>query len=258
MSRLVFFLTLWLSVAVGTWIVTASRLLAAEPFETSGNVRWIIYASRQNVDEAIGLARGFGSEFGQPTVISTTNGWYAVATGPLNVPDPVAMKKKLSESWWPPKDTFFSKGQTFVAKVWESPKSPILASASSSEKDPHVASAAGLEVRIAASNSRKVVRVRSGGQDVTSATFDDDGPYNSTGASIARLDGSSAFPQVVAKHYTGGAHCCTVMRVLTFIEGRWKVVNVGEFDSDGPQIEDLNGDGSVELVGKDDSFNYAS
>ena len=47
------------------------------------------------------------------------------------------------------------------------------------------------------------------------------------------------------------------MRVLTFIEGRWKVVNVGEFNSDGPQIEDLNGDGSVELVGKDDSFNYA-
>jgi S1-C subfamily serine protease len=256
MSRLVLTLALWLSVAVGMWVVTTSPSSAAGPFETSSNVRWIIYASRQNIDEAIGLARRFGSEFGQPTVISTTNGWYAIAAGPLSVPDPVAMKKKLSESWWPPTDTFFSKGQTFIAKVWESPKSPILASASSSEKGPHVASAAGLVVRIEASNGRKAVRVRSG-QVVASATFDDDGPYNSTAATIASLDSSSAFPQVVATHYTGGAHCCTDMKVLNFVEGRWEVVNVGEFDSDGPQIEDLNGDGSVELVGKDDSFDYA-
>jgi S1-C subfamily serine protease len=35
------------------------------------------------------------------------------------------------------------------------------------------------------------------------------------------------------------------------------VVDVGEFDSDGPEIEDLNGDGSAELVGKDESFDYA-
>ena len=101
------------------------------------------------------------------------------------------------------------------------------------------------------------MRVRSGGQNVASVAFDDDGPSDSTGASIVRLDSSSAFPQVVATHFTGGAHCCTVMKVLTFIAGRWEVVNVGEFDSGGPQIEDLNGDGSAELVGKDDSFDYA-
>ena len=225
--------------------------------ETSGDVRWIVYASRQNGDEAIGLARRLGWEFGPPTVISTTNGWFAVGAGPLRVPDPIALKKKLSDSWWAPKDAFFSKGQTFIEKVWESPKSPILASASNSEKHPRAASAGGLEVRIESSNGRKVVRVRIVGRDVESTFFDNDGPDNPTAASIARLDGSSAFPQVVATHYTGGAHCCTVMRVLTFIVGRWEVVNVGEFDSGGPQIEDLNGDSSVELVGKDDSFNYA-
>jgi hypothetical protein len=26
---------------------------------------------------------------------------------------------------------------------------------------------------------------------------------------IVRLDGSSPFPQVVVRHFTGGAHCCT-------------------------------------------------
>ena len=254
-KSLIFALALWLSVAVGMSIMTTSPSSAAGRFETSGNVRWIIYASRQNVDEAIGLARRYDLEFGQPTVVSTTNGWYAVVAGPLNVPDSVAMKKNLSESWWPPKDTFFSNGQTFIEKVWVSPTSATLAGASDLEKDPHVASAAGLEVRIEASNSRKVVRVRSGGHDVASVTFHDVGPY--TAASIVRLDTSSVFPQVVAKHFTGGAHCCTVVRVLTFVEGRWEVVNVGEFDSDGPQSEDLNGDGSGELVGKDDSFNYS-
>jgi hypothetical protein len=47
------------------------------------------------------------------------------------------------------------------------------------------------------------------------------------------------------------------MKVVTFANGRWETLNVGEFDSDGPEIEDLNGDGSVELVGNDDSFDYA-
>ena len=92
---------------------------------------------------------------------------------------------------------------------------------------------------------------------MAAATFNDDGPYNSTGASIARLDASSPIPQVVATHFTGGAHCCTIMKVLTLVDGRWETVNVGEFDSEGPQIEDPNGDGAAELVGKDGSFNYA-
>ena len=90
MSGLVYLLALWLLVAVGAWNVGTSSSSAAEPLETFGNIRWIVYASRQNAVEAIGLARRFGSDFGQPTVISTTNGWYAVAAGPISVPD-----------WWP-------------------------------------------------------------------------------------------------------------------------------------------------------------
>lgn len=74
MSRLIFALAFWLSVAVGTWIVTTSPSSAAGPFETSGNVRWIIYASRQNVDEAIGLARRFGSEARRPSYRRRTAG----------------------------------------------------------------------------------------------------------------------------------------------------------------------------------------
>jgi S1-C subfamily serine protease len=151
------------------------------------------------VDEAIGLARRFGSDFGEPTVLTTTNGWYAVAAGPVAVSDVATFKKRLSDAWWAPKDTFLTNGQTFIQKVWESPQSPILASASSAEHRPRVASAAGLEVRIEPTKGRQVVRVRSGGRDVVSAAFNDDGPYNSTGASIARLDASSC-PEYAKRH----------------------------------------------------------
>jgi hypothetical protein len=254
MGKFVFALALWLAAATGMWLAVAPPSSSAGPLETSGDVRWVVFASRQDVDEAIGLARRFGSDFGTPTVLTTTNGWYAVAAGPVAVPDVATFKKRLSDAWWAPKDTFLTKGPSFIEKVWESPQSPIRASASNAEHRPRVASAAGLEVRIEPAKGRQIVRVRSGGRDVASAVFNDDGPYNPTGASIARLDPSSLFPQVIATHFTGGAHCCTIMKVLTFVDGRWETVNVGEFDSDGPQIEDLNGDGVVELVGKDESF----
>jgi S1-C subfamily serine protease len=242
---------------VCVWLATALPSFSAGPLETVGDARWVVFASRQDVDEAIGLARRFGTEFGEPTVFSSTNGWYAVAAGPVAVSDVAAFKKRLADLLWPPKDTFLAKGQSFVQRVWERPRSPVLASASAAENQPRAASAEGLELRIQPANGRPGVRARIGGRDVASVVFNDDGPPSSTGASIAKLDPSSPFPQVIATHYTGGAHCCTVMKVLTFFSGQWKTLNVGEFDSDGPQIEDLNGDGGVELVGRDDSFDYA-
>ena len=65
MNKFIFSLTRWLALAVSVMLAAPPTALAAGPFETSGNVRWIIYASRQNVDEAIGLARRFGSELGR-------------------------------------------------------------------------------------------------------------------------------------------------------------------------------------------------
>jgi hypothetical protein len=121
MGKFVFSLALWLAAAIGMWLAMASPSSSAGPLETSGDGRWIVFASRQDIDEAIGLARRFGSDFGEPTVLSTTNGWYAVAAGPVAVPDVAVFKKRLSDAWWAPKDTFLTKGQTFIQKVWEKP-----------------------------------------------------------------------------------------------------------------------------------------
>ena len=256
MNRIVVAFVLSLSIALASLISGTSISSAAGPLETTGNVRWVVYASRQNIDEAIGLARRFQTDQTPMKVLSTSNGWYAVAAGPVTVPDPVAFKKKLAESWYAPKDAFLSKGPTFLEKVWESPRSPVLAQASSEDQQPHSASAGGLEVRI---ESRNAVRVRSGGNDVATVTFDDNDnePPTSASAVIARLDPASPFPQVVASHFTGGAHCCTDMRILTFTGDRWQVVKLGQYDAGGPTVTDLNGDGSSELVGSDNSFKYA-
>ena len=66
MTRPLIPLALWLAVAGGLFQAVFSRARWRVRFETSGDVRWIVFASRQDPDEAIGVARGFGSEFGTP------------------------------------------------------------------------------------------------------------------------------------------------------------------------------------------------
>jgi hypothetical protein len=69
MIKVTSFILLLFSLLAGT-LSPSSNAFAMGAFETSGNVRWLVFASRQNVDEAIGLARRFGSDFGPPAVMS--------------------------------------------------------------------------------------------------------------------------------------------------------------------------------------------
>jgi clan AA aspartic protease (TIGR02281 family) len=244
--------------------------LSSQQFILTGDSRWIVFASRQNLDDAIGLARRFGGygvstqddpNAGPANVISTTNGWYAVAVGPINVQDADKLKKKLAESWLTPHDAFLSKGQTFVEAVWQTPPSPVLATASTSKyafKDAsRSAAGGGIEIEISPLEAHDVLIIRVAGHQVYEFPFDDHSETTSASAQIAKLDPSSPLPQLIASYFTGGAHCCTEMTVLTFTDNAWRQVKIGEFDGDGPQVEDLNGDGRLELVGKDDSFDYA-
>lgn len=240
-----------------TLMACAGYAIAAGPFEQHGSSRWVVYASRQNVDEAIGLARRFNPGPGPTKVMSTTNGWYAVTTGPLEITDPDALKKKLATSWSTPHDAFLTMGQTFIEQVWQTPKSPILATASTLDPGPTTASAAGLDVALATEGTRFTIVVRAAGRQVSELTFDDAGQMTSVGAKIARLDPASPFPQVIVSHYSGGAHCCTELTAVTFTGGQWRQVDAGGGDGEGPNIEDLNGDGNAEFVTYDNSFLYA-
>jgi len=64
---------------------------------------------------------------------------------------------------------------------------------------------------------------------------------------------------VVVSFFTGGAHCCSLTRVIASNDdgSEWKTVDVGEFDG-GPLLSvDLDGDGTYEFETRDNAFLYA-
>lgn len=72
-----------------------------------------------------------------------------------------------------------------------------------------------------------------------------------------RLDPTSSSPQIVFSSYWGGAHCCTVTKILTKVGATWRVIDGETLDGDGGYgFEDLDGDGTYELLASDNSFLY--
>jgi serine protease Do len=92
--------------------------------------------------------------------MSTANGWYAVVAGPENVPSPDEFKSKLLQSYFFPKDTLLSKGESFIQQIWQPPASPILAHASLDGKLPTHANVASIQVALEARSDRIVAIVR--------------------------------------------------------------------------------------------------
>jgi hypothetical protein len=72
---------------------------------------------------------------------------------------------------------------------------------------------------------------------------------------VVDLDGDGE-PEILVDTYSGGAHCCTITRELT-----WDGTGYQSHDLDWQDVtysvEDVDGDGSQELVGSDPSFAYA-
>ena len=77
---------------------------------------------------------------------------------------------------------------------------------------------------------------------------------------VLRLDPEHSTVDVLFANYTGGAHCCADIKVLSLIEGTWRVVEMEEWDG-GPadlkdQPRDADGDGRLEFVHDEDRFLY--
>jgi hypothetical protein len=70
------------------------------------------------------------------------------------------------------------------------------------------------------------------------------------------LDGST---EVVLDLYTGGAHCCTVEQVFSYVGGPHARYRLAErnFGDPGAVLRDLRHDGRDEFVSADDAFAYA-
>ncbi len=88
-----------------------------------------------------------------------------------------------------------------------------------------------------------------------------DDPWGATSVdiSIVELDAENAFPEVVLTYFTGGAHCCTVMRLFSAPKegGPWREIDGGSYDGGAALYADHDKDGRYEIVSNDDAFLYA-
>ncbi len=77
-------------------------------------------------------------------------------------------------------------------------------------------------------------------------------------ARIVELDPGNPFPEVLLSTYSGGAHCCTVLRVASASPNgrRWYRIEGGSYDGDRATVSDEDGDGTYEFVSPDNRFHY--
>jgi hypothetical protein len=79
-------------------------------------------------------------------------------------------------------------------------------------------------------------------------------PAGDAAVSVADLDADGE-PEVIADVYTGGAHCCTISRILRWVGTRYVPLDRNWGDV-GYKVHDVDGDGRPELVSADDRFAY--
>ncbi len=102
-----------------------------------------------------------------------------------------------------------------------------------------------------------VLRVAVKGQEVLSYTGAGSSlDFPAADASIAEIDPGNDTEEVYFASYTGGAHCCSRVAVASKTDKGWSVAEVGEFDGDGNFLEDIEADGTAEIVTPDNRFLY--
>ncbi|WP_336486183.1 hypothetical protein [Methylobacterium nigriterrae] len=240
-----------------------------------GTARWVVIASRPNLDEAIGVARYHRWQHPNVRVVRAANGWYAVVFGPEQVSDARTLRQKLSREGGLPSDFIFSRGDSYVEQVWTPPSrsSPVAASVKYDGKRDVVMRLADVSVTISSapekgSSDRHPIAIgqQSGRQlfkmALERSTRDPKEDYASDFAEMeaVRLDPASPRPSFVFSSFWGGAHCCTVTQIATedARNGFWNVVDGDTLDGGGGYaFEDLDGDGVYELLSGDQSFLYA-
>jgi hypothetical protein len=75
---------------------------------------------------------------------------------------------------------------------------------------------------------------------------------------LAEMDPSNPYPEVMLSSFTGGAHCCNQIKVLTSdaTGQNWKEVSLGPFDSGPSPAEDPLRNGRFLIVDVDNRFLY--
>lgn len=260
------------AVILGTFSITLAQ---AGDLQLSGSKRWLTVASSKDMDVAIGIARQMGSLGDASKVVSSSSGYFAVILGPYDASSILELKKKGAGKFDElPKDALLSQGSNYKDVVWTyAPASLGLVSYSLTK--PAVFSMDGLQVKVVGEKSgESSAYSKITGTDKTGAAFSfdigkDNKPEDQASAEsfareefhqagIAKLtkDGQS---QIVVTEFTGGAHCCTNTWFINRPAGAaaWSMVEGETLDGGGYGVEDVDGDGALELTSVDNRFLYA-
>lgn len=75
---------------------------------------------------------------------------------------------------------------------------------------------------------------------------------------IGKLAASDPVPSVLLQGFTGGAHCCATLSLVTPFNGGLKTLTLDAIDGSGTDRfpEDIDKDGTVEIYRQDDRFRY--
>ncbi len=248
--------------------------LAGE-LQLSGKQHWLTIASTKDKDVAIGIARQASGYDGKDEVVSSSSGYYAVILGPYEANSIEELKKNGKGSFdGLPKDALLSQGSNYKDVVWSN-QLLSLGLVPFTLTKPAEFSVDGLQVKVQGQPLEKdtaYVKVTGTDKNGTSFAFDigkDAKPdeqdsaesYTSENfhkAGVARLT-KAGDPQIIVTQFSGGAHCCTSTWILNRAPGAaaWSLIEGETLDGDGYWVEDLNGDGALELMSVDNSFLYA-
>jgi len=253
------------SIAATIAICALSSSALANSFTLTGDARWVALASRQSLDEAIGVARAYRWRFPTVRVMQATNGWYAIVAGPERIPNPRAYKEALVRAGEIPNDTIITKGQGYVAEVWRpSTFKPLAHAKYDGSKQVNLRSGElALSVSSLASDKGSgrfpVLSGHANGRLAFTARLEESSNEEPNAeVTVVRLDPTSSEPQVIFSSFWGGAHCCTVTKIATKVGNEWRVVQGKTIDGDGGYtFDDIDSDGAAELLSVDQSFLYA-
>jgi hypothetical protein len=70
------------------------------------------------------------------------------------------------------------------------------------------------------------------------------------------LDGDRS-SEIVVRTFSGGAHCCTSIKIYSWRGDRFVKTETGFMDGQGGTFQDLDGDGRQEILSYDNAFLYA-
>jgi hypothetical protein len=257
MSSAIYLLSL-LSV-FGTWGADTAQAGLRLP---SGK-HWLAVASTQDADTARAIADYYTEARGR--VVSSNSGWFAVVLGPYTGKSVAAIKAAHDEILDLPKDARLTTGENYVETVWQSRPA--------GETRPLTTYEAGKPAQFAADSISYTVTMdgdadkpgptraaaTANGEDVFAFSTTDEYSAFGSDAGLVRLDPDTEHAQLVFTRFTGGAHCCTETWIATSPKGStgWTLIDTGPLDGGGFSYEDLDGDGSLELLSVDNTFLYA-